>query len=310
MHITIDVYWFFLFLILNFTSMLCFYFQLKAAKQQFAQKIRQYEFEIETKAREVAQVIEELKGTQLKLIESGKMSAVASLSAGILHQISQPITAIRGFAKFLKKEMRSSDDFYRPICWIEEQSEYLKEMLQNLMEILSHRLIKKEPININEVVTRSVNLLKDELRIRRINWDLNLAEDPPPLHADSIHLQQVIMNIVINAMQVLAQLTKDQRRYISITTEVYLDKRQILISIKDTGPGISEENISRVFEPLFSTKSKGAGIGLALCQDIVREHAGSISVENLADAGAHFMIFLPYTAQPQAPSTQELQQVI
>ena len=107
------------------------------------QRVHKLENEIAEKAVEISQIIGELRATQLKLFETGKISAVASLSAGILHQISQPITAIHGFVKFIKKEMNKEDPFYKPICLMEEQSQYLKEMLSDLMELIRHREIKK-----------------------------------------------------------------------------------------------------------------------------------------------------------------------
>ncbi len=261
--------------------------------QLIRQVKKQQENELTVKEREVSLVIEELRDTQLKLFESGKVSAVASLSAGILHQISQPITAIHGFSKFLKKEMNSNDVFYRPICLIDEQAAYLKQMLGNLMELVRHREIKKEDVNVNDPIMRSMNLLKDELRIRRINWDLKLGENLPAVFADTVHLQQVVMNIITNAIQVLGEMPRGAERYIEISSSFDSSAQQIIISIKDTGPGINLLDKMRIFEPFFSTKSKGAGIGLALCHDLVTEHGGVIIVESEPNQGANFLIRLP-----------------
>jgi signal transduction histidine kinase len=93
------------------------------------------------------------------------------LSAGILHQISQPITAIHGFVRFMKKEMNPQDVFYKPVCLMEEQTVYLKEMLENLMMLIRHRKITKSNVDVNAVIERSLSLMADELRIRRVNWE-------------------------------------------------------------------------------------------------------------------------------------------
>lgn len=261
---------------------------------------KQHANELSVKEREVSLVVEELRDTQLKLFESGKISAVASLSAGILHQITQPITAITGFSKFLKKEMKPEDVFYRPVCLIDEQASYLKQMLGNLMELVRHREIKKENININDPIMRAMNLLKDELRIRRINWDLNLGEDVPAVFADSIHLQQIFMNIITNAIQVLGEMPPGAERYIEVSSRFDQPGQQVIVSIRDTGPGINLLDKMRIFEPFFSTKSKGAGIGLALCHDLVSEHGGTILVDSGPNEGTTFLVHLPAVSHKAA----------
>lgn len=265
------------------------YKRIKALKKRIAK----LEHEISQKAVEISKVIEELRAIQLKLFETGKISAVASLSAGILHQISQPITAIHGFVRFIKKEMNKEDQFYKPICLMEEQSQYLKEMLEDLMELIRHREIRKETIDVNACIKRSLNLLTDELRIRRVNWDLFLGENLPHVYADSVHLQQVFMNVVINAIQALSLLPRGSTRYIKITSELNKNKDQIVLSFQDTGPGLSVEDQKQIFEPFFSTKTTGTGIGLALCKDLIAEHEGTVDVISRPGQGATFIITLP-----------------
>ena len=251
--------------------------------------------ELVEKALAISEVVQELKTTQVKLLETGKISALASLSAGILHQISQPITAIHGFVRFIKKEMKEDNPFYRPICLMEEQSVYLKEMLEDLMELIRHRKIKKENVDVNAVIKRSMNLLTDELRIRRVNWDLELSEALPVVYADGVHLQQVFMNIVINALQAMNSLPRGSRKYIKIASTWDKENNKIVISFSDTGPGLTLEDRDQIFEPFFSTKTKGSGIGLALCKDLIAEHKGTIEVHNAqaGEGGAVFVIRLP-----------------
>ncbi len=256
-------------------------------------RAKELESEVAAKTQEISKIVEELRTTQLKLLETGKVSALASLSAGILHQISQPITAIHGFVKFIKKEMPADQPFYKPICLMEEQSVYLKEMLEDLMELIRHREIKKDNIDVNSCVQRAVNLLTDELRIRRVDWDLILTEDLPTVHADAVHLQQVFMNIIINAIQAMSDLPRGSRRYLKITSEYSRQKNQVVVSLTDSGPGLTPELSAQIFEPFFSTKTTGSGIGLALCKDLIAEHGGTIEVESAPGQGAMFVIRLP-----------------
>ena len=257
----------------------------------FIQNIRLNHVLIE-KNSQLEGMIRELKTAQVKLMDSGKKGAVAALSAGLLHQISQPVTAIHGFVRFMKKEMDINSPFYKPVCIMEEQSFYIKDMLANLMELIHHREIQKNQININTVIHKSVNLLVDELRIRRIGWDIQLDDSVPFILGDALHLQQVFMNLIVNAMEALSELPHGAPRTLLLTSKYDIENYQAVIIFKDNGPGIANEHQAKIFDPFFSTKPQGSGIGLALCQDLVSEHGGSISVQSNQE-GTIFTVKLP-----------------
>ena len=234
----------------------------------------------------------ELKVAQVKLMESSKKGAAAALSAGLLHQISQPITAIHGFVRFMKKEMDVSSPFYKPVCLMDEQSFYIKDMLTNLMELIRHREVHKSQININAVIHKSLNLLTDELRIKRVGWDLQLDDQIPFINGDAVHLQQVFMNLVINAMEALGEMPHGAPRTLLVSSKYDSETCHAVVTFKDNGPGITREHLAQVFDPFFSTKPQGSGIGLSLCNDLVTEHGGSISVDSGHD-GTIFTVKLP-----------------
>ena len=234
----------------------------------------------------------ELKVAQVKLMESTKKGAAAALSAGLLHQISQPITAIHGFVRFMKKEMDVSSPFYKPVCLMDEQSFYIKDMLTNLMELIRHREMHKSKININAVIHKSLNLLTDELRIKRVGWDLQLDDQIPFINGDPLHLQQVFMNLVINALEALGEIPHGTPRTLLVSSKYDSETCQAVVTFKDNGPGITREHLAQVFDPFFSTKPQGSGIGLSLCNDLVTEHGGSISVDSGHD-GTIFTVKLP-----------------
>jgi signal transduction histidine kinase len=236
--------------------------------------------------------IKELKAAQVKLMDSGKKGAVAALSAGLLHQISQPITAIHGFVRFMKKEMDINSPFYKPVCVMDEQSFYIKDMLANLMELIRHRKIQKTETNINSVIYKSINLLLDELRIRRITWDIQLDDHLPFIFGDPLHLQQVFMNLIVNAMEALSEAPHGASRILLISSKLDIENNQAVILFKDNGPGIANEHQAKIFDPFFSTKTQGSGIGLALCHDLISEHGGSISVQS-SQEGTVFTVKLP-----------------
>ncbi len=269
------------------------FFMVRETLDAFQKTVADLHQKLQHQSSELSRIVGELQATQIKLFETGKVSALATLSAGILHQISQPLTAIHGFVRFIKKEMKPEEPFYKPISLMEEQSQYLKAMLEDLMELIRHREIKKESIQVNACLQRAMNLLTDELRINRVNWDLVLEENLPLIYADGVHLQQVFMNIVINAIQAMGLLPRGSLRYIKITSQYDKNQSQVAISFRDTGPGLSLEDQRQIFDPFFSTKIKGAGIGLALCKDLVAEHGGTIELVSLPREGANFIVKLP-----------------
>ena len=190
--------------------------------------------------------VRELKAAQVKLMDSGKKGAVAALSAGLLHQISQPITVIHGFVRFMKKEMDINSPFYKPVCIMEEQSFYIKDMLANLMELIRHREIQKTQTNINTVIHKSINLLLDELRIRRIGWDVQLDDSIPFLLGDPLHLQQVFMNLIVNAMDALSEMPHGALRTLMVSSKYDINNHQAVIIFKDNGPCITKDRKSVV----------------------------------------------------------------
>jgi len=255
-------------------------------------KAEEFDKQLLLKNKELESAIHELKATQLRLIESGKMSAAATLSAGIIHQISQPVTAIHGFVRFLKQEMPRDNPFYRPVILMDEQSVYLKEMLDNLMTLIRHRKIEKAEVGVNSVIERSLSLVTDELRIRRIHWDVTLDPSCPIVYADAVHLQQVFMNILINACEALANLPHGRERTLHVSTKSDSIQRKVEVIFTDNGPGIPEDIQTKIFEPFYSTKDSGSGIGLALCHDLIAEHEGTIKLQS-APGQTVFTIRLP-----------------
>ena len=226
----------------------------------FIQNIR-LNHALKEKNLELEATIKELKEAQVKLMDSGKKGAIAALSAGLLHQISQPITAIHGFVRFMKKEMDVNSPFYKPVCVMDEQSFYIKDMLANLMELIRHRKIQKTEININTVIHKSLNLLQDELRIRRIGWDMHLDDTIPFVFGDALHLQQVFMNLAVNAMEALSEMPHGSPRTLEISSRYDRESDEAVIVFKDNGPGITNEHQAKIFDPFFSTKPQGSGIG-------------------------------------------------
>ncbi|MFA5659739.1 MAG: ATP-binding protein, partial [Oscillospiraceae bacterium] len=271
------------------------YALLKYHNAAFLEQLRKMGGEVKEKEQEIDVAKQRMETVKLKLVDAGKATIFASLSAGILHQICQPITAVHGLVKFIKKDMKETDPYYKSIDLIYEQSTYIKEMLNDLMDLMRHKETRKENVDVNICVERSVRLLKDEFRIKRVEWDFIAAENLRNVYADAIQLQQIFMNIMVNAVQILGAMPKTERRYIQIVSKYDTRADRIIVSIENTGPGLSDEEKESIFEP-FISGGNGAGLGLALCKDLLLDHGGEITVENIdeeACRGVRFFISLP-----------------
>ncbi len=234
---------------------------------------------------------EAMRSLQSQLIAAHKKSAVAALSAGILHQLGQPITAIYGFVRMMRADMRPDHAFYKPVEMLDEQATYVKQMLENLMELVRHQQIVKTPTDVNLVIQKSLHLLKDELRIQQVACTLALDGDIPLLMADGLHLQQIFMNLTVNALEAMGDLPKEKARILEVKSSYDKDNHQAVIVFKDNGPGIAREHQPSVFNPFFTTKPTGTGLGLALCHDLVVEHGGSIRFDSDGGGTVFTLVF-------------------
>ncbi len=253
----------------------------------FLLEIRKVTTKVRLKDEETNTAKQQAENMKLKLVDLGKASIFSSLSAGILHQICQPITAMHGLVKFMKKEMGEEDRYYKTVDLILEQSTYIKEMLNDLMDLMRHREVKKENVCVNNCMERAIRLLKDELRIKRVNWDFDREGNLPKVYADAVHLQETFMNIVVNALEAMNQLPRGEKRYIKIISGLDSSANEVFVVFENTGPMLTEEQMSNMFEPFVSSSVKGTGIGLALCRDLIADHGGVINVENMNEKDDH-----------------------
>jgi signal transduction histidine kinase len=157
-----------------------------------------------------------------------------------------------------------------------------------------------EEIEVNTIIREAMLFLRHELQRNEVQTSLRLGADLPSILADRVQLQQVIVNLAVNAMQAMAQADTNPRE-VRLTTAVTADRHNVTIEVEDTGPGISSEALPRLFESFFTTKSTGMGMGLPICRSIIEAHGGEISVRNRDDRpGARFTIFLPTQQKPSS----------
>ncbi len=247
---------------------------------------------------------ERVKQTKAQLVQSSKMAAMGTLGAGIAHQLSQPLSGIRGFTQAMLMEMKENNPLYKDLKKIEKQTSYMKDIIDNIKSFSKKSEFRKVSININEPLEKALQLMTEQLRLHNIRLIKELDYGLPSVYADANQMQQVFVNFIVNAREALDSVPRDAKKELFITTrrakkkgKMAKDKIQPLdfveIVFSDTGPGISSKLKERVFEPFFTTKGPHSiGLGLFLSYRIVEDHGGSIEID-CRENGVSFKVILP-----------------
>jgi len=235
--------------------------------------------------------ISETKRIEERMLMSSKLVSLGELAAGVAHEINNPLTSVMGFAQLVMAREGVPQDIKEDLDKIYQESRRVVKIVQNLLSFARQSPADKSYTDMNELIEKTLELRSYELKTSNITLATKFAADIPLVMADLNQIQQVILNIIINAEQAIAEAKGKGK--ITVTTS--REKDCVRISIADNGPGIAPENITRVFDPFFTTKpvGKGSGLGLSVCHGIVTEHGGKIYVESTAGKGATFTIELP-----------------
>ncbi len=243
-------------------------------------------------ARRNAELSGELSSTRDQLIQSEKLSAVGQLAAGVAHEINNPLTSIISFAQLLLKGRVSAEDARRCLELIASEGERAARIIRSLLAFARKHTPERSLTSITSVLDTVIELRLYALGKAGVEVTRRYS-DLPAIMVDAHQLQQVFLNILINAEQALAE-----RRGGHILVETELAGDIVRVRVSDDGPGIAPEDLSRVFEPFYSTKEvgQGTGLGLSICYGIIEEHGGRIVAESGVGRGATFVIELPVEA--------------
>jgi len=233
---------------------------------------------------------EETKKLQAQLLQSEKLAAVGQLVSGVAHELNNPLTGVIGLAQLLL--MYSLDSkVRRNIETIVEQGLRAAKIVSNLLTFARKQAFSKKLLGLNGVIQKTLDLRAYEMQVHNIKVITDFDPNLPLVLADFHQMQQVFLNIIINAEQ--AMLEAKDGGMLTIRTEKLID--QVKISFSDDGPGILKENLQAIFNPFFTTKDvgKGTGLGLSICYGIIQEHNGKIYAQNGEGEGTTFFIELP-----------------
>src|SRR5216117_412300 len=226
------------------------------------------------------------------LIQSEKLAAVGQLVSGVAHELNNPLTSIAGLSEFLleQKELASKDRGHLRV--IHEQAERASRIVRNLLTFARKGPAEQARVNLNDVIQRTLMLMAHDLKLKDITVEKVLPATIPEVVGDRHALQQMVLNLLNNAAQAVADNKPGQRRLICINTS--FDHR-VRMRVSDSGPGIPDEVMPQLFTPFFTTKEpgQGTGLGLSITYSIVEAHGGRISVERPPDGRAAFLVDLP-----------------
>ncbi len=233
-----------------------------------------------------------------QLRQTEKLSSTGKLVAGVAHELNNPLTSIIGYATMLQKN-DLPDPHREDLEVIFRQAQRARMIVRDLLTFARKINLETAPVDINKIINASVSLMKPQAKKHNIEITTRLAADLPQTMVDPHQLEQVFVNLIINAIHVLDKT--EGPRQITIQSRRAADL--IHVSFADSGPGIPEDIFNRIFDPFFTTKAigQGTGLGLSICFGIISEHNGRIYAENTPQAGAIFHIELPVT-KPEVPA--------
>ena len=238
-----------------------------------------------------------LRASEAEIARLMRQTLLSELSGTIAHEISQPLTAILANAEtaqdLLSQKNIDLGKIKEILADIIEQDSRASEVIGRVRKLLRKGENKPEIIDVNQLVEATIDLLRGEFRRRKVNIDFVPVNKLPIISGEPVQLQQVLLNLIINAMDAMSAKAPSQR-VINITARA--NDKTIEVAIVDSGSGLADDDKVRLFEPLFTTKPHGLGLGLSICSTIIKAHGGTLSIENNAGDGATAVVALPILA--------------
>jgi two-component system NtrC family sensor kinase len=227
-----------------------------------------------------------------QVYQSNKLASLGRLAAGIAHEINNPLTGVLTYSSFLLKRAGDNPEVRQDLETIVQETKRCRDIVRGLLDFARQVPPKKSLIDVNEIVLRALHIVDNQLRVQNIRVVTDLRSDLPRILADPNQLQQVLINLLVNAADAFDGDNREIR--IATTLRPHDGHDMLEITVADTGVGIAEKDLGKIFEPFFSTKGhKGTGLGLAVVWGIVSEHGGVIKVRSTVGQGTTFTIHLP-----------------
>ena len=238
-----------------------------------------------------------------QLIQASKMATLGEMATGVAHELNQPLSVIKTSSSFIIKKVRKNETIQDEI--LKTMAEEIDSHVDRASKIINHMRefgrksdVKKETVLVNEPLEKALEIFRQQLKLREINIVKELEKDLPPILADPNRLEQVFINLLINARDAIEEKS-GKTDQVCVTKEIFLGTSlkngMVNVEVKDTGTGIPKPILDKIFEPFFTTKNvgKGTGLGLSISYGILQDYGGRIKVETTEGEGSTFIIQFP-----------------
>jgi signal transduction histidine kinase len=242
-----------------------------------------------------------LQAQRVQLLHASRLAVAGELTASIAHEINQPLGAILSNADaaemLIQSDQLRRDELLQILADIKRDDLRASEVIKRLRALLARHDTERRRFNLNEAVHTTAGILRAEARRREVDVEYDLRAERADVLGDVVQIQQVIINLMLNAFDASAGVPKDACRVVVETRDT---ANGVQVSVRDFGVGIAAADLPRVFDSFFSTKRNGMGLGLAIARSIVEAHGGTISASG-CDVGVEFRIILPLAAVGESP---------
>ncbi|HNT37418.1 MAG TPA: ATP-binding protein, partial [bacterium] len=218
---------------------------------------------------------------------------IGRLAAGIAHEVNNPLTAVLTFAHLLRESPKADDDQKQDLDVIVRETTRVREIVRGLLDFARESPSRRQILDINEILQRTLSLLKSQKDFGKIKIDLCLQDSLPPVMGDRNQMQQVFLNLSLNACEAMPE-----GGVLTVTTRQ--EESTVRVYFADTGCGISQEFLTQIFDPFFTTKpvGKGTGLGLSVSYGIIQQHGGQLLVNSTPNEGSTFTVVLQVCTDP------------
>ena len=280
---------------------------------ELARKVEEATRELALRNEELKRINQELFETQKNLARSERLAVAGQLAASLAHEIGTPLNSISGHVQLLARRKALDDVSQRRLQIIENQIENIVRTVKQLLSWTRKFDLKIEAVDLRRALKESILVSSPALQQRKIKVQMDLPRDCPQIYGDAGYLQQVFLNFINNSMDAMPEggELRLRLRYpapdaaddgAASVPDRGSDAAEVAVEVSDTGHGIKPDMLPRIFEPMFTTKhmGTGAGLGLAICEQIIRQHGGTIQVESELRRGTTFKITLPVDCRQKA----------
>lgn len=233
---------------------------------------------------------------EAQLMHSGKLAAIGEMAAGVAHELNSPLTAILGNSQLLLREVPKEDPSYKLLKDIKTCGDRCKNIIRSLLTFSRQDQYIFENCSINQAVIQVLDFIRYQIERNHIEIQLKFDMDLPLIETSLQHIEQIVINLILNAKDALEECDRQNKEMIIETGRQWIEEKEwIFLSVRDNGIGMDERIMKEAFHPFFTTKEavKGTGLGLSVSLGIAKAHGGTINITSKPEEGSTFQLLLP-----------------